>query len=93
MTRAGLLFVLGALVACNPMLSPDPPVVHQPEGACAAAERHLRDLGCGKEADTGGGFGAFCERTAARSVDLHPQCVSRVTNCSQFNPASRGEGC
>jgi len=57
------------------------------------AETHLRAIGCDKEAATGGGFGAFCERMAKKGVDQHPTCIVRITKCEQFNGASRGEWC
>lgn len=88
---AGLALAV-TLLGCGPTLTPDPPPVHPPEGACAAAERHMRELRC-PEADAGGGFGGLCERSAARAVDLHPGCIIHITTCADVDAASRGAKC
>lgn len=86
--RLFLIFTF-SLIGCDSTFSPDPKAVKHEEGACEAAERHLRDLNC-PQASMGGGFGAFCNRWAEKSVDYHPDCISRITTCDKFNDASRG---
>lgn len=96
----GLVAAAFALAPCAALLPgcagdlwPDPAPIPQPAGACARAEEHLRDLGCDDAADLGGGFGAFCERSAKRAVDMHPTCVAAITSCDAFKGATKGKAC
>ncbi len=85
--RAVVLAVV--LLGCSPAITPDPAPVQPPEGACVAAERRLSELHCAEAP----GFAGLCERSAARAIDLHGQCVARITTCADVDAASRGAKC
>lgn len=63
-------------------------------GDCEAAGATLSALGC-PEASTPGGtsFAVACETAARDGRDWHPECIARVTSCSQVEDAFRGELC
>lgn len=61
---------------------------------CAAAETHLKDLGCisktGPYTVKNKSFKQFCEETIKNGVNLNPHCISQISSCDQINACVQG---
>lgn len=93
------LAALLALSACRCAASPPPPPP-VPFGAdagdlCDLAWRRLEQLSCPEATSPKGvTFSTTCHDVEDAGVNLHPECVMNVADCSQVGRASRGEvGC
>ena len=94
----GLLvgFVLGGAVGCSPAPAPQPPDPIPPEGACAAAESHLRELQCRDGSGTplwqtpgGKSFTEACEYSYAQGRDWCPEHIAVIERCGDIDSAMR----
>lgn len=88
------IFVLSFLiVACGTNQTPSVLAVAPPpqvaSNYCAAAETHLKTLGCisitAPYTLKGKNFTEFCQETQSNGIDLGPQCLSTITSCNQMD--------
>jgi hypothetical protein len=58
---------------------------------CDIAGQRLAILNC-PEAKTPDGtpYATFCRHARITHLDIHPECISKITSCSQVNAAYRG---
>lgn len=89
MTRLLALSLL--LVGCTHCVGTIGPAPAPQASACDDAGATLERLGC-PEAKTPAGnpFAVACVAAAADGRDWHPECLAKVTNCSQVAAAFRG---
>lgn len=89
-----LLLGLGLIACPNNAPAPGPTPIPIPSNdagmdSCEKAEAHLLAMGCIKNPYTAAGksFAVFCRETMANGIDLHPDCLAKITDCAQINPA------
>jgi len=58
---------------------------------CDVAGQRLTVLNC-PEAKTPDGtpYATFCRHARVTHLDIHPECIAKITSCSQVNSAYRG---
>lgn len=84
-----------------PPLPEPPPNVHPPTmESCERAEAKLAELDCRRDDGTpwartpaGAHFADACKSALADGRTWTPQCLSRMTDCSQLGAAFRGAWC
>ena len=62
--------------------------------ACGRAGATLTRLGC-RQAKTpeGAPFGDACDNAQKNGRNWHPECIEKISNCSQVDQAYRGKYC
>lgn len=69
-----------------------PPIEPVAGADCHQMCEHLDRLGCEEGLDTPGGATCeqVCESTLQAGLDLHPECVLGVSDCTDVSRASQG---